>query len=246
MTVTSPTFALSARNSRRTKSACSEGLVMGHTDAPRHEAFSAGRPGPWHVRRRSARLPAWFRQQVGGGLRDEGGRVLARFPRGLKHHDALVGEQRGASSSASSLVLTSPARRRSTGTSSVPACLRARRRTAATARSTSSSSSPNTRCRPATASLTQRSCHDRTTVPTTSTRAGTSPPHRSRCVPTTTAKKRLRRYPRRPFIPCRADPMERRRKRPNARGPPGHPQQPPQSGPRELDQQPSAGWPERT
>ena len=86
----------------------------------------------------------------------------------------------GLSSSASSLVLTSPARIRFTGTSSVPACLRACRRTAATARSTSSSSSPSTRCRPATSSLTPRSCHGRPTVLTASTRAGTPRlrPHR--------------------------------------------------------------------
>src|SRR5882757_7598727 len=67
----------------------------------------------------------------------------------------------GLSNSASSLVLTSPARSRSTGTSTVPASSRADRSTSPTDRSTSSSSSPSTRC----SWLTLRSCHVAPTAP---------------------------------------------------------------------------------
>ena len=152
----------------------------------------------------------------------------------------------GLNSSASSAVLTSPARNRFTGTSSVPACLRACRRTAAIARSASSSSSPNTRCRPAISSLTPRSCHARPTVPTPSTRAGTTPPHRLRYEPTATATTAPRRYRRQRHTRRRADPKERRRKHREHPRPTGPPQQPPQLGTGKPDQQLRARWPQWT
>ena len=65
------------------------------------------------------------RREIGGGGGDQRRRILARFGRGFEHDDTFVGESDGLSNSASSLVVTSPARSLSTGTSPVPACVRA-------------------------------------------------------------------------------------------------------------------------
>ena len=149
-------------------------------------------------------------------------------------------------------MLTSPARIRLTGTSSVgsaPACWRADRSTSATARSTSSSSSPRTRCNGET-SLTPRWCH------VADADESRQRPRQQRTIATATRPARRRAKP--PPPPQQhhqhrggtdhqhaGHPRRNRHGRPGHTGRPlRHAQHPPQFGAGETDQQLRTGRPQ--
>ena len=199
VTVSSPTLTRSARNSLRTKSARSVALVSrahGCTSAPSFVSLSANalaRPPPeWTT---TSSVPG------GRSAAADSMTPTASLPASAADSSTTTrssANNDGLNSSASSLTLTSPARRRSTGTSAVPAAARACRSTVPMARSTSSSSSPRIRCSPVTVSvagLTARWCHAGATPPNATSRQ--SQPPRS-------PRSRPRAHPTEPAPPQRA------------------------------------------